>query len=50
MFGPWPGIISNYGCGTFPHNLIIGSGLYNTVGENDFPIHSVYFISYEKIF
>ena len=28
MFGPCPGIISNYGCGTFPRNLIIASGPY----------------------
>ena len=37
MFGPWPGIISNYGCGTFPRNRIIGSGPYNPFWENDFP-------------
>ena len=33
MFGPWPGIISNYGCGTFRRNLIIGPGPYNPLWE-----------------
>ena len=40
MSGPWPGIISNYGGGTFPRNLIIGSGPYVQlvyIGKNDFP-------------
>ena len=31
MFGPWPGIISNYGCGTFSRNLIQWDYMAHTI-------------------